>query len=472
MISFYLQKNPVSREIKQLLKIAASDYSENKKYDVVIADKIPKNQNFKALVLVKKNLNFNSDIPILETDLVDLCQKGLNFNAVDYTKPLIEEELFLIKEFCAKNTVLAEIPPVSFGKTFFVVLSHDIDHLSLHGMHFERSADKNLDNRTFFEKIKSFLANHKSLHDKTLGFFALFKGGIWKDINNFEKINNIEKNFNLSSTYFFAPFKQKGISYDLKNAENHINFVKKNNNEIACHSVSGQNSLKHAVNEKKIVEKFAPVKGNRVHHLDFESTDFLKNFEKAGYLYDSSLGLNKKTGFPCLTTQPFVPLNCEKLMEFPLNVQDGSLFKSNAMNLSFQKAKKHCFNFMTFFQKFGGQLVLDWHNVFFNPQYSSWEKLYIELIKKSFELNALPVTMSECFEFFNERRNSKILHNKKSNSNLFSFKTVPKNKMFLRIWKNKNLVINAENELNISESKKCVDILCSDKTLVTVSSKN
>lgn len=134
------------------------------------------------------------------------------------------------------------------------------------------------------------------------------------------KIMDIEKKYNVRSTFFFRPFYDNGskvIEY-----KKVIVKLLEEDWEIGLH-INDSSSIKNILSEKRELEKICkrPILGSRVHQLKIYKNRFI-NIEQAGLIYDSSLVFDKLKISNKDTNYLFI----NNLCVFPITFMDAYLF--------------------------------------------------------------------------------------------------------------------------------------------------
>ena len=104
-------------ETFQLLKIPWEWYDSSEKYDVVIGRKEDLNS---------EDANFNL-IDLSEDDVFKKVSDLLNQGVMRNSEPLCEMYLDELRRKLKQFTILLEIPPVPWGYSYMVALTHDVD---------------------------------------------------------------------------------------------------------------------------------------------------------------------------------------------------------------------------------------------------------------------------------------------------------------------------------------------------------
>jgi hypothetical protein len=186
-----------------------------------------------------------------------------------------------------------------------IIVSHDVDHISSWEHLFDMGLAKFLARSTI-----EISYGHISFHE----YYNRLKEtllGRWEFIletARFDCQNSIKSN------YFFGSANGMGLSYRLEDAVGLINSVAALGHDIGIHGIA-RDSLSDILLEKERFEKLTglPCKGIRLHYLS--STDAVLNlFEKAGFVYDSSLR-------GCAGSRKI-----NSLIHFPIHIMDSDVF--------------------------------------------------------------------------------------------------------------------------------------------------
>ena len=160
-----------------------------------------------------------------------------------------------------------------------------------------------------------------------------------------------------------------------------------------------------------------PVSGVRMHWLYFNQQS-PENLEKAGFLYDSSLGYNDTVGYRSGTLQAFKPLNAKKLLELPLHLQDTALFYPRRMNLPERKAAKLFDNLLDDANKYGGALTINWHHRSLGSE-RYWDRFYINCLNKLKQNSVWFAKSEDAVGWFNTRRSISFEESEFSGNNIY-----------------------------------------------------
>ncbi len=127
------------------------------------------------------------------------------------------------------------------------------------------------------------------------------------------------------------------------------------------------------------------VAGTRQHFLRFDVRETWTAQERAGFGYDSTLGYNEEVGFRAGIAAPFRPWDPERraarsLIEVPLSVMDGALFRSLGLDASgaISRVRSH----LERVEEVGGLAVLLWHpNAAAEALHPGWWPCYVATLE-------------------------------------------------------------------------------------------
>lgn len=120
-----------------------------------------------------------------------------------------------------------------------------------------------------------------------------------------------------------------------------------------------------------------PVVGGRQHYLRWQTPATWRLWEAEGLTYDATLGYSSAAGFRCGTCLPFHPYDIEKdremsILEWPLMFMDATYDSSWPEGTRvLDCVSQEC-------QRYGGVLVLLWHN-------RNWSRLYAPAVREYFQ---------------------------------------------------------------------------------------
>jgi hypothetical protein len=151
----------------------------------------------------------------------------------------------------------------------------------------------------------------------------------------------------------------------------------------------------------------ASVTGGRQHNLNLKIPETWLNQEKAGLLYDTTLGYNDYLGFRWGISFPFRPFLLKEnrnlnILEIPLAIEDLPYFRSQKPFDQFLKIFNHVGNTH-------GVLTLLWHHSVFNEnEFPGWESDYIKILDYCNEQNAWIGSGRQIHEWWTQREKTTI----------------------------------------------------------------
>ena len=231
---------------------------------------------------------------------------------------------------------------------------------------------------------------------------------------NFKEIIDIEKKFNLSTTFYFLPF--KGRKNGIPNADYNISkpkfrkvfgLIRENGSEIAIHGSIGT-STDSGLLKSEIEKMGVEVNGNRYHFLMYDSYLSPSVLSESGLKYDSSLGFAESIGFRnayCLPFYLFDIKNCRStdIIEIPLNVMDVSYGKKY-MDITKEEALNKTCHIIDEIEKFNGCFTLLWHNTYFSEyKYEGWKDIYSRIVEHCTGKDAQIASGNEICKLFDSK---------------------------------------------------------------------
>jgi hypothetical protein len=203
------------------------------------------------------------------------------------------------------------------GKQIALIISHDIDLTRKYGV-------KSLVKDTFSLRLARLIEHYN---------MSVFGKNIYW---NFQDLLRFYREQKLQSSFFFIAKKWEKTQYRYNIKQSKFRRLVQNilshNHEIGLHSSRYSfDSPALITREKQKLEKIMgqPVQGVRQHYLRVLFPGAWRNFEQAGFRYDSSCGYNNAIGFRAGTSVPFRSFNYEQnkdidLYEIPFSIMDYS----------------------------------------------------------------------------------------------------------------------------------------------------
>jgi hypothetical protein len=142
--------------------------------------------------------------------------------------------------------------------------------------------------------------------------------------------------------------------------------------------------------------------GIRMHWLYFSATS-PRTLEDAGFGYDSTWGFNDAVGFRAGTAQAFRLSGTKRLLELPLTIMDTALFYPDRMALTREQAVERCRELIQQLRRFGGSLVVNWHDRSLAPE-RQWTRPYQALLNELDANNVWYAKAGEAVDWFRWRR--------------------------------------------------------------------
>ncbi len=387
-------------ETFQLFKIPWEWYDPEHVYDVVIARK--------------------GEVDAAGAFLIDLSEKDyfaeiariLNEGLPHCHEPVVEILIDELRQILKEHTLLVEIPPVPWGYSYIVALTHDVDITSVRERRWVSVG------YAVYQCMRKGWVRDAA---RILGAKCVIGKDPW---NCFEEWMRFEEELGVRSTWFFLPEKGKAGEgapairagyYDLDHG-----LIKKLTDggwEVGVHGLDNWRDAGAAREELQRVSGLTGAEtGTRVHWLLF-GADSWKTLDETGYAYDSTFGYNDDVGFRAGTMQPYRPRGCGRLVEVPLIIQDGGLFGGKTWNssddggrgaclcLDEEEAMRRCEEVLAYAKQYGGVVTLLWHQVSMAAP-KKWGGFYRALVERAVEDGAWVAPVEDVVRWFEVRRNA------------------------------------------------------------------
>jgi hypothetical protein len=232
---------------------------------------------------------------------------------------------------------------------------------------------------------------------------------------NFDVIQEIESNFNATSSFYFLPF--KGTKNGIKNADYDItkkkfDAVKKKiiqaGSEVGIHGSIGTSD--DIVSFQRDIAKLGnkPI-GNRFHYLKFNPKKTISVLENSGIKYDTTLGFADNYGFKCGICHPFYLYDIEydresSVLEIPLVLMDSTLSFSKYLKLKSEEAIEKIIPIIAEIIKFHGCFTILWHNTHFSEyKHTGWRKVFTDILNYCSTNGSLLVSGEKVYGIFTKR---------------------------------------------------------------------
>ena len=336
--------------------------------------------------------------------------------------PTLELHLAVLRHLLIESNIpFLEIPPRPYGHDFICCLTHDVDFFGIRRHKFDRTlagfmarasvgtlADLARGRRSLAEAARNLLA-FCSLPLVYLGWVPDF----WRPFEDYARVEDGRR-----STFFLIPFKARpGLApdgtlnawraapYRISEIQEEAKRAADRGSELAIHGIDAWRDADAGRAELRQLNSLTGrnTAGVRMHWLYF-AADSPRRLEAAGFDYDSTWGYNEAVGYRAGTSQVFRPMGSETLMELPLCIMDSALFYPSRMGLTRKEASEHCRQIVANARRFGGTLVINWHDRSLAPE-RLWGRFYEELLEEVAKGDrAWFTTAGEAVEWFRWRR--------------------------------------------------------------------
>jgi peptidoglycan/xylan/chitin deacetylase (PgdA/CDA1 family) len=318
---------------------------------------------------------------------------------------------------------LVEIPPVPEGFQFVACLTHDVDHPSVRQHKLDHTIVGFLLRAVFGSLVDTFLGR-MSIRDAVKNWVAAIKlpfvymriaKDFWRDFD--DRYLELEKG--LPSTFFVIPRKNyagkrvdgraaalRASGYEAKELADTICKLRAAGCEVGLHGIDAWVDTSSGREELEEIRRLTGDSeiGVRMHWLYYNEKS-PATLEKAGAVYDSTIGYNETVGYRAGTTQAYKPLEAERLLELPLHVMDTALFYLSYLGLSPRKASARLLQMADNVVRFGGCLTVNWHDRSLAPE-RLWGTCYGKLIQDLEKRGAWFSTASQATSWFRKRRSA------------------------------------------------------------------
>jgi hypothetical protein len=336
--------------------------------------------------------------------------------------PALEMHIALLRDLITGCGVpLTEIPPIPAGYQFTACLTHDVDHPSIRPHKWDHTVFGFL-YRATIDSLGKVIRGRMSFPDMFRNWVAALKlpfvylgmaKDFWRDFD--DRYLRLEKGLN--STFFVIPFGDKpgnkssgpapsmrAARYGARDIAGAIQKLDAAGCEVGLHGIDAwidSSKGRQELDEIKCITRRSEV-GVRMHWLYYDQQSPVV-LEKAGAIYDSTVGYNETVGYRAGTTQVYKPLSATRLLELPLHVMDTALFYPSHLGLSRQQAKSLVRPILDNAVRFGGTLTINWHDRSLAPE-RLWGEFYSDLIHDLKGGRAWFATAGQATAWFRKRR--------------------------------------------------------------------
>ena len=302
-------------------------------------------------------------------------------------RPIVNEYIELLWDWIDSFGLGFQRKNLWEGKDFAVCLTHDVDRIRKF-----RIIPPLLTLRCALFKKKNF-KNALTIFEDYVKTNLRMKSDPYQVA--FERVIDLEKRQGVRSSFYFMAH---GEDYSIRNPfiVDLITRLKNENFEIGLHgSFDSYNNPTILKQEKERIQEVVEnsVIGSRQHYLRWKTPDTWRALEKAGFIYDTTLGFADQVGFRSGICYPYKPFDIIEnkeidIWEVPLIVMDGSLF--GYQNLSLEEGLKKIKKLIDVVAQYRGIFVTLWHNSsFYELENPGVFQIYRQMLEYITNKNAL-----------------------------------------------------------------------------------
>ena len=342
--------------------------------------------------------------------------------AVNANMPALELHIAFLRDLITGCGVpLAEIPPVPHGFRFIACLTHDVDHASIRQHKWDHTTFGFL-YRAVFGSLCNLIHGRLSIRGLVTNWVAALKlpfihlgfaKDCWREFD--DRYLELEKG--VCSTFFVIPFKGRSgkmahgsaptfraAQYGARDIANTIQKLMAAGCEVGLHGIDAWLDDSSGREELEEIRRLTEVSeiGVRMHWLYYDQQSPVA-LEKAGAVYDSTIGYNDTVGYFAGTTQVYKPLEASRLLELPLHVMDTALFYRAYLGLSPWGARTLVNRMVDNAVQFGGCLTINWHDRSLAPE-RLWTASYRDLVQELRNRGGWFATGRQATSWFRKRR--------------------------------------------------------------------
>jgi hypothetical protein len=348
--------------------------------------------------------------------------------------PTLELHIALLRHLLVESSVpFVEIPPRPYGADFICCLTHDVDFFGIRRHKFDRTL-AGFVARATVGTLTDLVRGRKTLSEAARNWAAVlslplvFLGlapDFWHPFDDYAKAEQGRR-----STFFVVPFKDRpvespkgrvdgtrAVAYQVSDIHEEVRQEAGRGTELAVHGIDAWRDADAGRTEMRELTSLTGQRtaGVRMHWLYF-APDSPRRLEAAGFAYDSTWGYNDAVGYRAGTSQAFRLPGSERLLELPLSIMDSALFYPGQMGLAREEALDLCFRVVANARRFGGTLVINWHDRSLVPE-RLWGRCYEELLEETGKGDRVWfATASEAVEWFQWRRSIRFTGQPASNA--------------------------------------------------------
>jgi hypothetical protein len=336
--------------------------------------------------------------------------------------PTLEFHIAVVRSLLEASAVpYIEVPPRPAAYEFTCCLTHDLDFFGICRHTFDRTLAGFVARASVGTAI-DVLRGRRPLSDLVRNWRALFSlpfvrlkllPDLWRPIEDYIRADGGRR-----STYFVIPFKgqpgrgprnavdrERAVAYGARDVADELARAARAGSELAVHGIDAWCDAERGRAELREITALTQraSAGVRMHWLYFDEQS-PPRLEATGFEYDSTWGYNDAIGYRPGTSQVFRLPGTAGLMELPLAIMDSALFFPDRMNLPADEALQRCFAMVADVRRFGGTLVINWHDRSLAPE-RLWDCSYRALLDRIEKAGRVWfATASEAVAWFKWRR--------------------------------------------------------------------
>jgi peptidoglycan/xylan/chitin deacetylase (PgdA/CDA1 family) len=339
------------------------------------------------------------------TEILDQHQRFPATASIAYkenilSRPLVNEYFELLWNCIKMLSPRLQRKPLWNGKDFALCLTHDVDSVRKY---------KPLSELLTLGSLVLKQRKPQKAISSLVGYLQVALHRKNDPYDTFDQILSLEKKYGASSSFYFMtePDYSGGYHINNKNTLQIIEKLKTANAEVGLHAgYYSYNNLDVFHRQKDIFSETLNVNssGCRQHFLRWKTPNTWRIQEKCGIAYDTTLCYADHEGFRAGICHPFQPFDLLEnrvldLWEIPLIIMDGTL--ANYRNYAPQEGLSVVDSYISTVKKYGGVLVLLWHNSFFDPDsYPGWKDIYENILECAMQKDALLTNAREILKIY------------------------------------------------------------------------
>lgn len=223
---------------------------------------------------------------------------------------------------------------------------------------------------------------------------------------NFDRVLELERSFRVkSSWYFVANGKHpRDPPYSLRDVAEVMRNLQEKGQEVGVHgSFLSYRDERMLQMEREVISQVVgrPIPGIRQHFVNFEAPLTWKIQESVGFSYDTTLALNRTSGFRVGLCHPYRPSGY-RILELPLILGDWQLFWYERLNV--RQAVENCERLAREVADRHGLLTMNWHQQTYDGySFPGWWDVYEHMLKWLSDRNPVFMTSEQVWRWWAAR---------------------------------------------------------------------